>query len=58
MIPLFNNLHSRPPMRIECWLLYLQQLDYQLTYCPGKQLAADYLSRHMLPLTESDIQTS
>ena len=45
-------------MRIERWLLYLQQFDYQLKYCPGKQNAADYLSRHMLPLTESDVQTS
>ena len=45
-------------MRIECWLLHLQQFDYQLKYCPGKQNAADYLSRHMLPLTESNIQTS
>ena len=45
-------------MRIERWLLYLQQFDYQLKYCPGKQNAADYLSRPMLPLTESDIQAS
>ena len=45
-------------MRIERWLLYLQQFDYQLKYCPGKQNAADYLSRRMLPLAESDIQTS
>ena len=58
LIPLFNNPHSTPPMRIERWLLYLQQFDYQLKYCPGKQNAADYLSRHMLPLTESDIQAS
>ena len=45
-------------MRIERWLLYLQQFDYQLKSCPGKQNAADNLSRHMLPLTESDVQTS
>ena len=45
-------------MRIERLLLYLQQFDYQLKYCPGKQNAADYLSRRMLPLTESGIQTS
>ena len=55
LIPLFNNPHSKPPMRIERWLLYLQQLDYQLNFCPGKRNAADYLSRHILPLTESDI---
>ena len=58
LLLLFNNLHSRPPMRMKRWLLYLQQFDYQLKYCPGKQNAADYLSRHMLPLTESDVQTS
>ena len=58
LILLFNNPHSRPPMRIERWLLYLQQFDYRLKYCPGKQDAADYLSRHILPLTESDLQTS
>lgn len=45
-------------MRIERWLLYLQQFDYQLEYCPGKKNAADYLSLHMLPLTERDVQTS
>ena len=58
LILLFNNPHSRPPMRNERWLLYLQQFDYQLKYCRGKQNTADYLSRNMLPLTESDIQTS
>ena len=45
-------------MRNERWLLYLQQFDYKLKYCRGKQNTADYLSRNMFPLTESDIQTS
>ena len=27
LLPLFNNPHSRPPMRIERWLLYQQQFD-------------------------------
>ena len=45
-------------MRIKRWLLYLQQFDYQLKYCPAKQNAVDYLSRRMLPLTESNVQTS
>jgi len=58
LIPLFNNPHSSTPMRIERRLLYLQQFDYQLKYCPSKHNAADYLSMHMLPLTESEIQTS
>jgi len=37
---------------------YLQQFEYQLKYCPSEQNVADYLSRHMLPLIESNIQTS
>ena len=45
-------------MRIERWLLYLQQFDYRLMYCPGNKNAADYLSRHMPPLTDSDTTTS
>ena len=57
LLPLFNNPHSRPPMRIERWLLYMQQFDFQLKYCPGRKNAADYVSRHMIPLTESDIKT-
>ena len=58
LLPLFNNPHSRPPMRIERWLLYLQQFDYKLVYCPGNKNAADYLSRHMFPLTDGDTKTS
>ena len=57
LLPLFNNPHSRPPMRIERWLLYIQQFDFQLKYCPGSKNAADYLSRYMIPLTESDVKT-
>ncbi|PFX30291.1 hypothetical protein AWC38_SpisGene4908 [Stylophora pistillata] len=54
LLPLFNNPHSRPPMRIERWLLYLQQFDYKLMYCPGNKNA----TRHMLPLTDGDTATS
>ena len=46
-------------MRNEHLLLYLQQFDYQIKYCPGKQNAADYLSRQThASLTESDIKTN
>ena len=58
LIPLFNNPHSRPLMRNERRVLYLQQFDYQLKYYPDKQNAEEYLSRHMLPLTESDFKTN
>ena len=44
-------------MRIEHCLLHMQQFDFQLKYYPGSKNAADYLSRHMIPLTESDIKT-
>ena len=57
LLPLFNNPHSIPPMRIEYWLLYLQQFDFELKYCPRNKNAADYLSRHMIPLTESVTET-
>jgi len=57
LLPLFNNPHSKPPMRIEHCLLYMQQFDFQLNYCPGSKNAADYLSRHIIPLTESDVKT-
>ena len=37
---------SKPPSaRIERWLLYLQQFQYKLTHIPGKDNAADVLSR-------------
>ena len=54
LLPLLNNPHSRPPMRIERWLLYFHQFDFELKYCPGSKNAADYLSRHVVPLTEND----
>ena len=58
LLPLFNNPHSRPPTRIERWPLYLQQFDYKLMYFAGNKNAADYLSRHMLPLTDGDATAS
>ena len=58
LLPLFNNSHSRPPIRIEPWLLYVQQFDFELKYCPGSKNAADYLSRHVIPLTESDTKVN
>ena len=51
LIPLFNNLNSYPPLRIEQQLLYLQQFDFKLEYLPGRENAADYLSRHAIPST-------
>lgn len=58
LLPIFNNPHSRPPMRIERWLLYLQQFDFELKFCPGKSNPADYISRHTVPLSEEDEKTA
>ena len=43
LVPFFNNPHSKPPIRLEKWLLYLQQFDFKLIYSPGKDNIADYL---------------
>ena len=57
LIPLFNNPNSRPPLRIERLLLFLQQFDFTLRYCSGKENAADYLSRHAIPVTTDEERT-
>ena len=49
-----NNANSRPPMRIERWLMYLQQFDFTVKYISGKIKGADYLSRHAMPLSPKD----
>ncbi len=58
LLGIVNKPQSRPPLRIERWLLYLQQFDFELRYCPGKNNPADYLSRHTSLLSENDIATS
>ena len=58
LLPLFKNPNSRPPLRIERWILYLQQFDFELKYCPGKKNGADYLSRHALSTITKDVKVS
>ena len=43
---IFANPLSKPPARIERWLLRLQQYDFKVTYTTGKDNPADFLSRH------------
>ena len=57
LISLFNNPNSRPPLRFERWLLFLQQFDFTLRYCPGKENAADYFSRQAIPFTTDEEKT-
>ena len=46
LVSLYNNPRSKPPVRIECWTVRLQQYDVEVCYRPGKKNPADYLSRH------------
>ena len=52
LLPLFNNSTSKPTMRIERWVMRLQEYDYNLIYRPGKLNPADYMSRHPSPTTK------
>jgi hypothetical protein len=58
LVPLFNNPNSRPPLRIERWLLFLQQFQFMLRYCPGSENAADYLSRHAIAVASNQEKDS
>jgi hypothetical protein len=57
IVSLFNNVHSKPSVRMERWILKLQQYTYQVVYRPGKSNPADYLSRHPLSSTKSELET-
>ena len=58
LVPLFSNPCSCLPLRLERWMLYLQQFDFELHYCSGKDNAADYLSRHAIPATQNNEKES
>ena len=53
LLPIFNKPTAKPPLRIERWLMRLQEYDFMLTYQPGKTNPADYMSRHPLASTKS-----
>ena len=43
---IFNNPRSKPPARIERWVLRLQPYNFRVIYKSGNLNEADYLSRH------------
>ena len=43
---IFNNPRSKPPARIEHWMLRLQPYNFRVIYKKGTVNEADYLSRH------------
>lgn len=45
MVTVLDSQSKPPSARIERWLLYLQQFQYELTHIRGKDHAADVLSR-------------
>ena len=49
---IFGNPVSKPPARIERWLLRLQQYNFRVMYKRGSQNPADFLSRHPVPSTK------
>ena len=53
LVPLFNRPNSKPPLRIERWILKLQEYEFELVYKKGKLNPAYYMSRHPLPTTKS-----
>ena len=46
LMSIFNNPNSKPPLRIERWVLRLQTYDFTVSYRRGKDNPADYMSRH------------
>lgn len=55
LIPMFNKSCGKLAPRIEKWIMEMQDVDYELTYEPGKDAdPMDYLSKHPLQDTESD----
>ena len=43
---IYSNPMSKPPARLERWILRLQQYDFKVIYKEGPENPADYLSRH------------
>ena len=54
LLALFNNPNSKPPPRIERWMIKLQEYQIHLTFAPGKLNPADFMSRHPLNVQSPD----
>lgn len=56
LVPLFNKVKAKVPLRIEKWIMEMQDVDYELVHEPGKDETdpLDFLSRHPLPETGHD----
>ena len=51
---IFQNARSKPPPRIERWLIYLQEYNIKVKYSPGKDNPADFMSRHPISSKSMD----
>ena len=51
---IFNNPRSKPPARIERWIMRLQPYNFHVIYKTGSTNEADYLSRHPIDVTTTD----
>ncbi|CAH1250556.1 NYNRIN [Branchiostoma lanceolatum] len=58
LVSIFNKPNLKLPVRLEKWILKLQQYQYTVVYKPGNENPADYMSRHPLPTTSSDSHTA
>ena len=43
---IYGNPKSKPPLRIERWVLRLQQYNFTVMYTPGKDNPVEFMSRH------------
>ena len=51
---IFNNPKSKPPARIERWIIRLQPYNFRVIYKSGLTNEADYLSRHPIDVTKKE----
>ena len=58
LVAIFNKPSSKPPPRIEKWVLFLQSYDFTVEYRPGKDNTNDYPSRHPLEYNDEEMTSS